>query len=249
MIIGGRAHTLADIELIGKAGFPFAEISILDPRAFFDEELERLRQLRDAYGLTYLAHGPEEGNAWEPEVLRRDFLPQARELIDCLQELSIALFTIHFWVDRRFLDGSIISEKVAILREIALYAADRGVRLCIENLSEHFSDFARVFNCIESLGMTLDIGHGALLTKKNTAFDFTRHCPERIQHVHIHDNRGGDSPSDDLHLSLGEGTIDFAPILLELKRTGFDKTVTLEVKPSSMLNGKKMIEDIWHRNG
>jgi len=249
VIIGGRAHTLADVELIGKAGFPFAEISMLDPRVFFDEELEPLRQLQAAFGLTYLAHGPEEGNAWEPEALRKNFLPQAKGLIDCLQELSIALFTVHFWIDRRFLDGSIINEKVAILHEMALYASDRGVRLCIENLSEHFSDFACAFNTIESLGMTLDIGHGALLTKRNTAFDFTSHCPERIQHVHIHDNRGGDSPSDDLHLSLGEGTIDFASILLELKRVGFDKTVTLEVLPSTMLRGKHLIEELWYRNG
>jgi len=246
--IGGRAHTLADIELIGKAGFPFAEISILDPRVFLEEELEPLRQLQVAYGLNYLAHGPEEGNAWEPETLRKHFVPQVRAMIDCLPKLSIALFTIHFWLDRRFLDGGIIDQKIALLHELALYAADRGVRLCIENLSEHFSDFARPFSTTESLGMTLDIGHGALLTRRNTTFDFTRHCPERIQHVHIHDNRGGDSPSDDLHLPLGEGTIDFVPILHELRRVGFDKTVTLEVLPSAMLRGKNMIEEIWYGN-
>ena len=247
MIIGGRAHNIEEAELIGKAGFPFAEISIADPKVFYDEELYVLRRISGTYGLNYLAHGPEEGSAWETEVLRRELLPHIQSLIDCSSELSIPLFTIHFWLDKRFLDSNIIEEKIEILKEMSIYAAGRGIKLCIENLSEQFSDFSHAFDLIDTLGMTLDIGHGELLTEKNTAYDFSCQCLERIYHVHLHDNRGGNSPADDLHLPLGEGTIDFASILFDLKKKGFDKTITIEVKPNHLLSGKEVIEKIWNR--
>jgi len=92
--------------------------------------------------------------------------------------------------------------------------------------------------------MTLDIGHGELLSDKNRAYGFIDKCFERIKHVHIHDNFGGDSPEDDLHLPLGEGKINFSSILLELKGKEYDNNITLEVKPEYLVQGKKIIEEI-----
>ncbi len=245
MIIGGRAHNIDEAELIAKAGFPFAEISIIDKKTFFDKELNALKKIRDKFGLNYLAHGPEEGNADEPEILRRDFFPLIQSLLDCSAELSITVFTIHFWIDRRFISSKTIEKKIKILKEMAAYASDRGIKLCMENLSERFSDFSVAFDSIDSLGMTLDVGHAELLSEKNTAYDFSSHCLEKISHMHIHDNRGGNSPRDDLHLPLGDGTIDFSSILNNLKKKGFDKTIALEIKPEYMLKGKEIIEAIW----
>jgi sugar phosphate isomerase/epimerase len=79
--------------------------------------------------------------------------------------------------------------------------------------------------------MTLDIGHGELLAPENTAYRFIATFPDRIRHIHIHDNRGGNSPNDDLHLPLGEGIINFPPILSALVHSGYDGTITLEVPP------------------
>jgi len=53
--------------------------------------------------------------------------------------------------------------------------------------------------------MTLDLGHGELLCEENRSLGFIEKFPERIKHVHLHDNRGGNSPTDDLHLPPGEG--------------------------------------------
>jgi sugar phosphate isomerase/epimerase len=244
MLVGGRAHSIRDVVEIAKAGFPFAEISIIDRGLFYDV-LEQLKSIRAAYGLSYLAHGPEEGNAREPDVLRRDYLPQVRTLLDCARELSIGLFTIHFWIDRRFIGPEIMRDKLQLLSDMVFYAAQQGITLCIENLSERFSDFAGAFEEIAPLGMTLDIGHGALITEKNTAYEFTECCFERIRHVHIHDNRGGNSPRDDLHLPLGAGTIDFAPILNGLKQRGFDRTITIEVRPEHLAGSSTTLQQLW----
>lgn len=245
VIIGGRAHNPEEIELIAKAGLPFAEISLRDPTVF-QQESALLKQLKDTYGLYYLAHGPEEENPWDLASLQKKFLPLVLSLLDYAGELAIAVFTVHFWLDHRFVDKNIVKAKIAILQEITSHAADHGIMLCIENLSESFVDFSIAFDSIAALKMTLDVGHGELLTKKNTSYDFSRHCLEKIEHIHLHDNRGGNTPADDLHLPLGEGIIDFPAILGTLKERGYQKTMTLEVKSQYLLNGKQMIEEIWY---
>ncbi len=245
MILGGRAHTVAEAERLGKAGLPFVELSIIDPEAFYAGEKQALQNIRDVYGITYLAHGPEEGNAWEPELLRTQLLPKIRSLLDCLSALAINLFTIHFWLDRRFIDPAIINEKIPILKEMNAYAREKNIQLCIENLSEQAADFLPLFDEIPELGMTLDIGHGQLLTETNTTYGFCEQCFDKIRHIHLHDNLGGDSPEHDLHLLPGRGSIDFGSILGVLQDKGFDKTITLEVNPELILEGKAYIEKIW----
>ncbi len=247
VIIGGRAHNVQEAALLAKAGIECVEISIIDPEAFYRTELAPLASLKHTYDLTYLAHGPEEGNAWEPDVLRTEFMPQILSLIDCLQALAIEIFTIHFWIDTRFIDAAVISEKLDLLKEMSDYAAGRGICLCIENLSERSSDFLPAFQAADTLNMTLDIGHGELLSDTNTSYAFADRCSGKIAHVHIHDNYGGDSPKDDLHLPLGHGTIQFRPILEKIKSTGYNKTVTLEVDPQWVQSGRKIIEDIWNQ--
>ena len=103
MLIGGRAHSIHEVDEIARAGFPFAEISITDAGLFYGG-LKQLKSIRAAHGIFYLAHGPEEGRAGEPALLRRDYLPQVQTLLDCARELSIQLFTIHFWIDKRFIN-------------------------------------------------------------------------------------------------------------------------------------------------
>ncbi len=244
MLIGGRAHSVEDLEFIAQAGFPFAEISIRTA-ADFHKDLAVLKKVKDSYGIFYLAHGPEEDNPWNPEAQRDNFLPLIKTLLGCAAELAIPLFAAHFWIDRRFVDEDIVNKKLKILEEMAVCAREYGLTLCIENLSESFSDFLPAFTTIPSLGMTLDIGHGEILAKRNTAYNFADHCFSRICHLHLHDNRGGDSPQDDLHLPIGEGVVDVRSILNRLKAQGFDLTMTLEVEPPHLLSGKKLIENIW----
>ena len=120
-------------------------------------------------------------------------------------------------------------------------ANKKGMKLCLENLSERTTDLEQAFHRFPELGLTLDIGHSELLTSKNTAYSFIETYPERIKHVHIHDNCGGSTPDDDLHLPLGEGTIAFEPILQALCKMGYDRTITLEVAPEFLKAGKEKL--------
>jgi sugar phosphate isomerase/epimerase len=59
--------------------------------------------------------------------------------------------------------------------------------------------------------------------------------------VHVHDNRGGKSPKDDIHLPLGDGIVEYRRILTLLTEKGYESTMTMEVKPADMAKTKNAI--------
>ncbi len=110
-----------------------------------------------------------------------------------------------------------------------------------KTIPDRFSD---CFGEIEALGMALDIGHGELLSKKNTAYDFLAQYSEKIYHRHAHDNKGGSAQADDLHLLPGQGSIDFRSMLKAVGRQGYNRTMTLEVEPDHAQQGRQYIQKL-----
>lgn len=233
VIIGGRAHTMQEVREVIKLGYPFIEISLDSPEAV-SARLPELLEMKDMGGVSYLAHYPNEDNPFDVAVLRERFLPRIKALIDFSDTLGIHKATMHFWIDKRWAPPGLIPKKLELLEEIVAYASGVGTVICIENLSERYESFQTAFTMIPDLRMTLDIGHAQLLARENTSYGFIEHCMEKIAHVHVHDNCGGTSVKDDLHLALGEGTVDFGTILSSLVDRGYDSTITMEVKPVDM---------------
>ena len=87
----------------------------------------------------------------------------------------------------------------------------------------------QLLDTLPDVMLTVDIGHSELLAERNKSLDFINAYPGRIGHVHIHDNVGGDTYHEDLHLPLGEGRIDFAPILAALAALDQEITLTFEM--------------------
>lgn len=239
-VIGGRAYSLELIRAVGALGFPFAEISLKDPDEIA-RQLDDLNRAKAECGLYYLAHYPNEDNPFDAQVLAERFVPRMERLLDLSESLGIRKGTIHFWMDRRWMSPELAARKIELLAEMVAYATRRGVVLCLENLSERPESFAPAFEAIPELRMTLDIGHGQLLARKNTAFGFIEHHFARIDHLHVHDNRGGTSVEDDLHLPLGEGTVDYARIFTLLREKGYRSTITMEIKPHDMPRTRDII--------
>ena len=251
MLIGGRAHNLKEVTCVGKAGLDFAEINLFNPHHSF-REIPPLLKLKEEFNFFFTVHGPEEGNPLDCQELKTKLLPQIKVLFDFAHELDVKLVTVHFWLDQRFIEKTVVMDKLVILEEMMNLALKKRITLCLENLSERPEDYEQVFRKFPQIGLTLDIGHGELLTAKNTSYSLIETYAERIKHIHIHDNYGGDTPADDLHLPLGQGNIAFKLILLTLCKSGYNRTITLEVPLQSLKQGKeilgKMLNISQHHN-
>ncbi|MBN1665123.1 MAG: sugar phosphate isomerase/epimerase [Deltaproteobacteria bacterium] len=240
VVIGGRAHTIEEIHEVGRLGYPYAEISLYVPEQA-QNDLDQLLRMKNEYGITYLAHFPNEGNPADLENLRERFVPRMKKLFACAAALGIRKGTFHFWIDERHIAHDAIVEKIELIMDMVQAAGRLGIVLCLENLSEPFHNFMPAFSRVPNLRMTLDIGHAQLITEKNTSFGFIDHCFDRIAHLHVHDNKGGLSVKDDLHLPLGDGIVDYPQIFALLNQRGYASTITMEVKPPAMAKTREEI--------
>jgi len=241
--IGGRAHTFDEIIEVCDLGYPYVEINFNDPNEI-KSILNPLLDIKKKHNVYFLAHFPNEGDPADIDNLTNNFLPKIIKLIELCPQLGIDKATIHFWMDKRmeWASEEIITQKIKLLSTLVTHAKKFDVTLCLENLSCRYDSFERFFNDIPDLKMTMDIGHAQLLTKKNTCFGFMEHLFERIAHIHVHDNFGGNTVTDDLHLPLGEGIVDFPNIFSILRKKGYPSTMSMEAKPDKMKKTQTLIE-------
>lgn len=228
LVLAGRAHNLREVEAVARAGLKLVEINLLQGQ----EAMARLGELKDLaqrWGLDYLVHAPNEGDPRDIERLGGPFLDVILGLLDGCLEIGAKLLTIHFWMDRRFIPQEVVRKKAGILAQMAREGARRGVKISLENLSEDGQDLSLALRESPGLGLTLDVGHGELMCESNRALELLERFPQRVSHVHLHDNMGGDLVGDDLHLPVGEGKIDFRAFLERLVRSGYNGAATLEV--------------------
>jgi sugar phosphate isomerase/epimerase len=253
MRFAARAHSLDHVRFLAQAGFEVAEIDWLEPD-LARAQIGALTALRAQTGIAYLAHGPKEGNPFTTAHHGPVLGPQVEQLLDLAGELGISLYTQHLWLDARFVPRDILAAKVALLARWTERARHLGVALCIENLSEHAAHFAPAFEQIPDLRMTLDLGHGQILaptrpgrpgTPINAAFELIAHHSDRIRHVHLHDNHGGDRSRDDLHLPLGEGVVDLSGILRALRAAGYEGAFSFEVGLEHVESGRRLVRELW----
>jgi len=231
--LGGTARRTKDVRLLHKLSLKFAEIPITDPGRF-GPLVEEYSRLKDNLGLYYVCHGVREGDPNDMAALERDYFPKIVDILPLMNRLGMTLLTIHLWMDRRYIEEEVFAFKIDLLRRILERATDAGITVCIENLSETASDLKIPFDELPRLKMTLDLGHAQLLTTFNRSFAFIDQFPDRINHVHLHDNKGGHSYRDDLHLPPGEGIIDLKKIFEKLKKIGYTRTITLELTPQEI---------------
>ncbi len=120
------------------------------------------------------------------------------------------------------------------LRELQEAAADLSVAFSFENMSDMSHFHLRTpeeIRLIGDAGFTLDTGHANV-----------NHClpgflETRFSHMHIHDNDG----RRDTHSAVGDGTIDFRPVIAALQREG--ATAVLEVKDfEGVMRSREVLE-------
>ncbi len=231
--LGGTVRSPDDVISLHKLGLQLGEITITDPAAFYPLQV-RYQALSEAIEFSYLCHGPREGDPNDIESLETIYLPKLLQILSIMPQLQMRLLTLHLWLDPRFVGEETIFYKIGFLKRLTEKASGSGITICLENLSENAAHLAEVFVAVPQLNLTLDMGHAELLSNENTSFGFLEKCPQKVKHIHLHDNHGGTSAADDLHLPVGQGKIDFHKIFQRLHAVDYTGTMTLELRPDQI---------------
>jgi len=219
---GGQAAGLEGISFLAGHGFDFADLNLNEIEKIRREERNIIKAAKKA-GLFFVAHGPDL------RVDNPDGLARIEEAVKYAAVFKPGTITIHPILAPFANTPETIKVKLHRIGRLQELAAAYGSRISCENTAEDAADMKDLLDTLPDVMLTVDIGHSELLSDKNKSLDFINAYPDRIGHIHIHDNVGGNTYYEDLHLPLGEGRIDFAPILKALKELPQEITITFEM--------------------
>ena len=259
MIIGAMNHPaqepVEEIRWMAEMRLDFVDLTIEPPgAASWRIDTKAVRQALDHFKMKVVGHTAYYlplGSAFES--LRRASVEEFKICLDKFAEIGVPWMNIHPdrhapMHDRAFF----IRRNIESLVEMQEYADKVGVGLMIENLPGDYNNAAQLGDLLEAipkLGLHLDIGHANLMVPWNTTDEILDRYGNRLRHVHLHDNRGGNA---DLHLPLGAGEIDVPAAIRALKRCGFDGTITLEVFTRDryyLAYSRDVLRQMWDRIG
>ena len=189
-----------------------------------------------AYALEHNLTFPQ-GHLWlkvrlcSPET---DAVSILRDWIDLFAAVGIRNGVLHCDNHAYLQDVSreeVFANNVEKLKQLAPYAEERGVRICLENIGGHF---ARVDDLLEiiarvgspALGICLDTGHLHIHDKIMTQEEFILRAGEHLHALHIADNQGS---SDQHMMPYGCGSVDWASVMRGLRAVGYKDCFNYEI--------------------
>lgn len=236
MLIGAMNHPAQDVisemQWMAAMGLEFIDLTLEPPAAAsWRVDPKAIRHALDSTGLAVVGHTAyylPMGSAIEE--LRCASIAELRRCLDVFGEVGVKWMNIHPDRHTPMHDRSFyIHRNIETLGDLIEYGKQRGVGVMIENLPGDYNNveqLGELLNALPELGLHLDIGHANLLNPYNMTADILQAFGKRLQHVHLHDNKGGHM---DLHLPLGAGNLDLKATVGALQNCGYDGTITLEV--------------------
>ena len=236
MLIGAMNHPALPIEhelaWMAGLGLDFVDLTLEPPAAAsWQVDPAHLRALLERYGLGAVGHTAYYLPLASPfEPVRQGAVAELRQCLEVFAAVGVQWMNVHPdrnipMHDRRFVVERNIESLAALVRR----GEALGVGVMVENVPGEFNSaeqLGELLDALPGLGLHLDLGHTNLLAPPDTAETILTAYGDRLQHVHLHDNRGG---AADLHLPLGAGTVEVLRGLRALRRCGYNGTITLEV--------------------
>lgn len=195
------------------------------------DDLDRLSRCLAETGRRPTVHAPFfdlSPGAMEP-LVRQITLQRLTQALQAAGRLGAHLMVVHPGYDRwRYpkLAATWAAQAADTFTSLLTLAEQLDCRLALENIYEDTP--ATLLALVEQLdspffGHCFDIGHWQLFGSTAQAEWLAALAP-RLLHLHLHDNRG----QNDDHLPVGEGIIDFAPLMKSLAGAAAPPSITLE---------------------
>lgn len=196
--------------------------------------VKALKRVAQSQGLDITVHAPFAGiNIAVPSpVLRRTILKRLKKSIFYAGQLDCRLWLFHPGLQTgvsHFYPGLDWQLNLDSVRALLKIGRKEGVEIAIENvpkpvpfIMKDAQDFSRFYDELnDDIGLVLDVAHANL---NRQIQDFIRRFSEKIVHMHVSDNDG----TNDLHLGIGYGTIDWESVAKAVKKTKYNNVVMLE---------------------
>ena len=246
-----------EIDELGRLRFDYIEIT-MDPPEALPKTLRELRKEVDEtlrhYAMGMIAHMPTfVSTADLYQSIRQASVEETTAALETASGLGIEKVVLHPPLTTglaKFLPKHVERHGLSSLEAFLERAHGLNMTVCLENMFPGVGPFTtpRGFEALlkefPDLRMTLDIGHAFLAGGLNNILDFIGVLGNRIHHVHANDNFG----TEDNHLPIGAGIIDFRLVLKELRLSGYDDTMTLEVfsRDRDYLSmSRNKVEQLW----
>ena len=252
MMNNPRVDLLEEIHWANRHCFDFLDLT-LEPAAAHPDQInlgETRRALKDS-NLGIIGHTAYYLPLASPyESLRRTALEEIRRALNIFEELGATKMTVHpdksivFAVGRK----EVWQRNLKSLKEMEELARPRSIQILVENMDRIFNTVEQIreaLSLMPGVGFHLDVGHANLNVDRNRTEEFLQAFRERLVHVHLSDNFG---KSEDLHLPLGAGNIDWKKVISALKGSGYDGTITLEIFSADrryLLFSRDKLREIW----
>lgn len=258
MLIGAMNHPerdpLEEIAWMAEARMDFIDLTLEPPQAAsWRVDTRAVRTALERNRMSVVGH-----TAWylpmasAVEEIRQGAVVELRRCLQRFAEVGAKWMNLHPdrhtpWHQRSFY----IEQNLRTFRELLPDAQRLGIGLMVENLPGDYNSAPQLGELLDpmpELGLHLDIGHANLQVPHNTTAEILRAYGNRLRHVHLHDNRGGNA---DLHLPLGTGTVDLRASVQALQSCGYDGTITLEVftpDRSHLLRSRDFLRETWNES-
>jgi sugar phosphate isomerase/epimerase len=220
------------VEKVSQQCVKYIELVDDGEHALDKKRVAELKDVSSAYGLEFAVHAPFAGMniALESDPLLKVMLKRLKESIVNAADLECKMWIFHPGLRSAismFYPGKDWMRNLESCRLLLRFARGHGLKIGIENIMGSFvlknvADFQRFYDELdEELGLVLDTGHANLYGEVD---GFLRAFPDRIAHVHAHDNFA----QTDQHLGIGYGNINWKNFGELLKKTNFSGIVIVE---------------------
>ncbi len=229
---------LNELREIANLGFDSVELTMDAPEATpqkVSAQKEEILDFLSSQNLQLISHVPcFVSTADLYESIRSASRKEVLEALEASSQLGVKKAVLHpSYVTGlgKYVKDEVKKLGYEFLETVYVRANDLGITLCLENMTpmemwlSEPEEFIGVFEKFEKMKLTLDLGHANIQTKESTVHEFIKLYGKKIGHLHVSDNFG----KEDNHLPLGCGKIKFDEIFSEIKKTGYDDTMTLEV--------------------
>jgi sugar phosphate isomerase/epimerase len=201
---------------------------------------ERVKELHETTNLVLSLHAPlsDINIASVNEPIWEESLRQVKQSIESTYEFIEDICVVHpgfFSPLSMQTPEKAIRKAITSLITLCEFAADRGLRIALENLTSanmllgryplELVELVHGAN-MDNLGICLDVGHANTTKTLEEFLNISARANDmEIIHIHASDNLG----DQDLHLPLGDGNLDWETVLRGMNDTSYEGLMVLEL--------------------